>query len=119
MKLSLKRNLIVLAALAAVIALAFVLLHQSRTEGAGVSVCVNGVEVARYALSDEGTYELNGGTNRLLIQDGQASIIWADCPDGICVRQGKIRYTGQCITCLPNRLTVTVYGGDSDVDLVI
>ena len=119
MRLSLKRNLIVLVALAAVIALLFVLFNGNRTEGAGVSVCVNGVEVARYALSADGTYDLNGGTNRLLVQDGQASMIWADCPDGICMRQGKIRYTGQCITCLPNRLTVTVYGGDGDVDLVI
>ena len=36
-----------------------------------------------------------------------------------CVKQGKIRATGQVITCLPNKLTVTDYGGeDSGVDLV-
>ena len=35
-----------------------------------------------------------------------------------CVKQGKIDQTGETITCLPNRLTVTVYGaGKSSVDL--
>ena len=43
----------------------------------------------------------------------------ADCPDKICVEQGRVRYTGQCITCLPNKLTVTLEGGDApEVDLV-
>ena len=44
----------------------------------------------------------------------------ANCPDHICVRQGKIHYTGQVITCLPNRLTVTIEGGeDGGVDLIV
>ena len=43
----------------------------------------------------------------------------ADCPDKICIDQGRVRYTGQCITCLPNKLTVTVEGGgEPEVDLV-
>ena len=81
---------------------------------------MNGVETERHSLAVDGTFSLNGGTNILVIQDGQAWLSEADCPDLLCVKQGKIHYTGQVITCLPNRLTVTVEGGESNgVDLVV
>ena len=96
----------------------FFLYFNKGEEGAGVIVRVDGVEMARYSLSDSGRYELNCGTNILVIEDGAAYMLEADCPDHICVSQGKIRYTGQCITCLPNKLTVTVYGTDQGVELV-
>ena len=61
----------------------------------------------------------NGGSNILVIEGGQAWLSEANCPDLLCVHQGKIRYTGQSIICLPNRLTVTVEGGEDDgVDFV-
>ena len=79
-----------------------------RQEGAALVVRVNGSEVARYALTETGDYPLNGGTNVLHIENGSAWLTDADCPDKLCMKQGKIQYTGQTITCLPNRLTVTV-----------
>ncbi|MBQ2100048.1 MAG: NusG domain II-containing protein, partial [Lachnospiraceae bacterium] len=89
-------------------------------EGGVAVVRVNGVETERHALSQNGTYPLNGGSNILVIRDGEAYLSEANCPDLLCVRQGKIHYTGQVITCLPNRLTVTVEGGESNgVDLVV
>ena len=96
----------------------FFLYFNKGEEGAGVIVRVDGVEMASYSLSDSGKYELNGGTNILVIEDGVAYMLEADCPDHICVSQGKVRYAGQCITCLPNKLTVTVYGTDEGVELV-
>ena len=90
-----------------------------REAGAGVIVSVNGEEVTRYSLYDNGTYPLNGGTNTLVIDNGEAWLSHANCPDELCVKQGKIRADGQVITCLPNKLTVTVYGGEqNDVDLI-
>ena len=96
----------------------FFLYFNKGEAGAGVIVRVDGVETARYSLSESGRYELNGGTNILVIEDGAAYMLQADCPDHICVSQGKVRYAGQCITCLPNKLTVTVYGTDQGVELV-
>ena len=85
---------------------------------AGTEVKVDGEEVGKYSLSEDGEYELNGGTNILRIENGAAYLIEANCPDHLCVKQGKINKNGQTITCLPNKLTVTVYGEDNDVDLV-
>ena len=111
-------DIAIIAGLLLLAAVLFFLYFNKGKEGAGVIVRVDGVEIARYSLSDSGRYELNGGTNILVIEDGTAYMLEADCPDHICVSQGKVRYTGQCITCLPNKLTVTVYGTDQGVELV-
>lgn len=92
----------------------WLVLNAVRTEGGEVVVRVDGIETERHALSEEGTYPLNGGSNILVIADREAWLIEANCPDLLCVHQGKIHYTGQSIICLPNRLTVTVEGGESD-----
>ena len=95
-------------------------INGSRESGGVAVVRVDGVETERLPLSANGTFPLNGGSNILIIQDGQAWMSEANCPDLICVRQGKIHYTGQVITCLPNRLTVTIEGGESGgVDLIV
>lgn len=111
-------DIAIIAGLLLLAAVLFFLYFNKGEKGAGVIVRVDGVEIARYSLSDSGRYELNGGTNILVIEDGAAYMLEADCPDHICVSQGKVRYTGQCITCLPNKLTVTVYGTDQGVELV-
>ena len=111
-------DIAIIAGLLLLAAVLFFLYFNKGEKGAGVIVRVDGVEIARYSLSDSGRYELNGGTNILVIEDGTAYMLEADCPDHICVSQGKVRYTGQCITCLPNKLTVTVYGTDQGVELV-
>lgn len=79
---------------------------------------VNGVETARYSLSKNGTYVLNGGTNVLEILDGQARMTEADCPNHLCVKQGPVRCSGQSIVCLPNKVTVTLTGGKGPYDFV-
>ena len=89
-------------------------LRLGREEGGFAVVRVDGKETERHALAVDGVFPLNGGSNILVIAGGQAWLSEANCPDLLCVRQGKIRYTGQSIICLPNRLTVTVEGGESD-----
>ena len=81
-------------------------------------VRVDGQEVGNYQLTENGTYELNGGTNILRIENGEAYLTDANCPDKLCVHQGRISKTNQVITCLPNKLTVTVYGAEEGVELV-
>lgn len=90
-----------------------------RREGKSVAVELNGERVAVYSLEKDGEYILNGGTNILVIEKGEAYISEADCPDRTCMRTGKLRHVGQSAVCLPNRVSVTVIGEDtSGVDLV-
>ena len=115
-----KRDFILIGSILAVILIAFAVVTLTKKDGAYVVVKVDGKEVATYSLSEDGEYELNGGTNILRIEDGKAYLTDANCPDHLCVNQGKIDQTGETITCLPNRLTVTVVGAgdDTDVELV-
>ena len=109
-----------IAALLLLAGVLYLVLQAGRQEGGFAVVRVNGVETERHSLSVNGTFPLNGGSNILVIENGQAWLSEANCPDHICVKQGKIHYTGQVITCLPNRLTVTVEGGESNgIDLVV
>ena len=119
-KKRLRNDLILILALL-LAAGAFWLLVSSRGSKDGVVIVrVDGVETERHALTENGTYPLNGGTNVLVIRDGAAWMEEADCPDKICISQGKIRRAGQAIICLPNRVTVTVEGGsEPGVDIVV
>ena len=115
-----RADLVVIGSLLLLALILWLVLGAFRTEGGEVVVRVDGVETERHALTEDGIYPLNGGSNILVIADGRAWLTEANCPDLLCVKQGKIHYAGQSIICLPNRLTVTVEGGESDgVDAVV
>ncbi len=110
----------------AIISLSFILIF--REEGDSVVVSVDGVTVGKYPLNVNATYNLSGITateenpitNVLVIENGVAYLVDANCPDKTCVTRGKIRYVGQSRTCLPNMLTVKIVGeSDSGVDIEI
>lgn len=82
-----------------------------------MEVRVNGEKIAEYSLSVDGIYVLNNGTNVLHIKGGKAWLDDAECPDKLCVKQGKISKDGQTITCLPNKLTIVVLGESDFVEL--
>ena len=96
-------------------------LTTGREEGESVRVEVDGKEVARYPLGVDGKFSLNGGSNILVIQDGKAYLEDANCPDKLCVKQGKIHRKGETITCLPNKLIVTVEkkATEDDVEIIL
>lgn len=56
-----------------------------------------------YSLEIEGD---NGCVNHIEIRPGSIGILWADCPDKLCVNQGFIHSPAIPITCLPNRLVI-------------
>lgn len=114
-----KADIILIGIILLLALILYLLLNAFSGTGEQVVVRINGEKVCEYSLNDDGTYPLNGGTNILVISGGKAYITEANCPDKICINQGKISKTGQCITCLPNRVTVTVEGGKSEVDITV
>lgn len=114
-----KLDIIIIAAILLVATVTLTLTLALRERGDAVRVTVGGVTVGEYPLSVDATYTLNGGTNILVIEGGTAYLSYADCPDRTCVSTGRIKYVGQSIICLPNKITVAVIGDDDGgVDLV-
>ena len=93
---------------------ALLIYNLTKTEGDVAVVEVNGVKVAEYSLNVNGTYSLNNGTNVLVIENGLAYLNYSNCPDHTCEKKGKIKYVGQTIVCLPNKVSVTIKGNSSD-----
>ena len=93
--------------------------YLMREEGNSARVEVDGVTVGEYPLSVDGNFPLNGGTNVLVIENGEAYLSYSNCPDHLCEGMGKIRYVGESIICLPNRVAVKIVGnGAGGVDFV-
>lgn len=81
----------------------------SQREGAYALVKLDGQVYGRYALDEDQEIDIGSG-NHIAIEDGTVRMADADCPDRICVRQGRISAEGALITCMPNRVTVQVQG---------
>ena len=114
-----RADIIVIAAILVLSLLLVWIMTLTKKPGAVAVVEIDGVVAGEYPLDVAGTFPLNGGTNVLVIQDGNAYLNYSNCPDHTCEKTGKIRYVGQTIICLPNRLSITIRGEASDgVDLV-
>ena len=86
----------------------------TRQAGARAEVRLDGTLVMTLPLSADTSVVLGEGehTNTLVIQNGAAHVSAASCPDHVCVNRGEVRCDGETIVCLPNRLVVTVVGGE-------
>ncbi len=116
-----KRDLILIGILLLAASALFFLFKEKQAgkEGASAVVTVDGTEIARYPLNRNGTFVLNGGSNTLIVENGEAWISEANCPDKLCMGFGKISKNGEIIVCLPNRLIVVIEGGEAaEVDAV-
>lgn len=86
-------------------------------KGSTIVVTVDEDEYGCYSLKEDQTIPIMIGDteeNTLQIHDGVATMIYATCPDKLCVHQGAISRTGQSIVCLPHRVVVLVLEGDEN-----
>lgn len=120
-----KRNDMILAAVVSAFAIGLFLLQHWKQQTffpESVAIYREKEKTASYPLNKDAEirlYGADGGENLLIIKSGQAWIETADCPDGLCVQQGRIDKSGQSIICLPHRLVVAIEGGaDTQVDAV-
>lgn len=52
------------------------------------------------------------GINVVCLQDGIVWVEEADCPDQICVKEGKISGYSESIVCLPHRMVIEIVEKD-------
>lgn len=111
-----RTDLFLLLSLLAVL-LAFALLCKPKREGDTVSVYVGNELYAAFSLADapEAYTVVTEKGSLLLSFDGMGvAATHADCPDGICVRTGRISRAGESIVCAPLGICITVEGGSLD-----
>lgn len=108
------KNDFVLAGLLLMAALAFFLFQRFifKEKGESVTITQDGTNIGQYSLQENKTIPLESqnGYNLLVIEDGSARMVEADCPDKLCVKQRRISNAGESLICLPHKLIVTVDG---------
>lgn len=113
-----KADFILIAAVVVVAGvLLFFLYGTNDNSGAYVVLEIDGQVVDTLPLDVDTTREIetdNNGTNTLVIKDGYAKMIDANCPDGLCTNQKKISRNGESIICLPHKVVVSVIDDNSD-----
>ncbi len=116
-----KRNSILWGLVLALIAICGFSLYLwlGQGEGTVAVVSVDGEQIERIDLSKvRESYDLEisneYGTNIIHVEPGAISVTQADCPDQICVFQGKLTGSGIPIICMPHRLVIAIEGGDID-----
>ncbi|MBQ9393197.1 MAG: NusG domain II-containing protein [Oscillospiraceae bacterium] len=117
-----RADLLLIAALLLLAGVLYVWQITRRRAGAVAAVYVNGMRTSSYPLERETTVRLAGADgedyNLLVIENGCARVTEASCPDKLCVHMHPIRYAGESILCLPNRVEIRVEGDTaSGVDI--
>ena len=118
MKLSFKpADFLFLAISVILIALSLIALSGN---SAGPAVAVIKVKDAEYIypLNQPRELEFEGVLDKahLVIHDGCIEFVESPCRDKICIHMGQARKDRDFLACLPNRIIVTIEGGDSDTD---
>ena len=117
-----KADMVLVAVILGIAAISLFMGKAIKKDGNSVVVSLDGAKVAEYSLDEDATYEISGfdgGYNTLVIKDGVAYLTEADCPDKLCVKQGKIKKAGETIVCLPHKVVIEVVGKEeAEVDAV-
>ena len=122
-RIGVKKDRIFLIAVFAVLLLAAAVFYLRQSgDGAMVLVTVGGEEYGTYPLLEHATVSIEQDgvvTNVLNIENGEADMTEADCPDKLCVHQRAISKTNETIVCLPNEVVVQVIGAEeSELDSI-
>jgi len=112
-KRHLKNDILLVCILLAAAAAALLLPRLFRRSGADLvaDVTVDGAEYARLPLSENAELEIDtdgGGTNVLVVENGEAYMKSANCANQVCVGTGRISAEGELIVCLPHKVVVTI-----------
>ena len=123
-----KKDLIIIAVLLLCAGMLYLISQVSLgAEASTVVVTLDGKEVLRRPLAMEDTYEIaqeDGSLNVIAVKDGAVFMQEANCRDGLCIRQGKMKNGAKTIVCLPHKVVVRLEGDapptdHDDLDVII
>lgn len=112
-----KKDFIVICVLLSAALILFVLGKVSSVGNKAV-VRINGKVTEQISLKGD-YYEKAFNGVVVCRENGFICIKSSDCPDQICVNNGKLNKKGQCSVCVPNGVSVEITGnGKKSVDAV-
>lgn len=90
----------------------FLLIELFTYPGNFALVSVNGKKNFRRSLSVDEVFTLSGskGETKVEISHGTVRVLDSDCPQKLCVHQGKIKNVGEIIVCVPNKIFIWIEG---------
>lgn len=100
-------RILIISIIACAIMLVVFFIMRGSDVGSTVVVTVSGEEYGRYSLLQEQVIPIHD-TNTLVIHNGAADMLFADCSDQVCVDHSPISMTSDTIICLPNQVVVTI-----------
>lgn len=112
-------RILIVGIIVSAVLLTIAFLLKGSSVGTTVVVSVDGEEYGRYSLLKEQVVQI-GDTNTLIIHNHEADMLFAECPDQICVKHVSISETDENIICLPNKVVVTIediYGNKAEPEL--
>ena len=111
-----KKNDFILTGVIVLIAIAIFLLIPKEA-GNMTKITVDGKLYATLSLDKDQRIEI-GDTNVAVIEKGEIYMESANCPDKLCVHQGKISDSSKKIVCLPNKVIIEATK-ESTIDSVV
>jgi hypothetical protein len=93
--------------------------YGASADNARLVIAVHGRNDAWLFPADaEETITVEGplGNTVVSVNRGTASVVSSPCANQLCVAQGKIHRAGGSISCLPNRVMITIQGGNNGID---
>ncbi len=110
MNIKIKNDLILISLILVISILAFLVFTISLKKGEKAVITVNGEKIAVLDLREDTTQKIDTkyGFNEVRIENGEVSVVSADCPDKICVESRHISKVGETIVCLPHKLVVEI-----------
>lgn len=111
-----KKNDFILTGIILFIAL-LIMLFIPKDNGNIAKITVDGKLYSTVSLNKEQKILINE-TNTAVVENGEIYMESANCPDKLCVHQGKISDSSKKIVCLPNKVIIEVFK-ESSVDTVV
>lgn len=117
----LKNDLILIFSIIVISLLSVTIILITSKQGNYVTIEQNGTITAVLQINKNQKYNIynenNEIENTILIENGQVSMIYANCPDKICEKHKAIKNNNESIICLPNKVIVTVTNNlENEVD---
>ena len=117
-----KKTTVLLGALLLVVGISAAAVFFGGSGGTTAVISQNGVVLYRIGLDtliEPKTFHItgeNGEENLVRVERGRVCMDSASCPDQVCVDQGYIDNGALPIVCLPNKVIITIEGGDDSID---